>query len=118
MRIFTFNPIQPSSCDKRSHHTEPEAWWHCGNTFASHCYDLGSILTFGPHVGCLSSISMPMLGGFPLGVFFHPQKGLKLFRLEPSHKAYLPLPELVLGDVKSMALLTVAIDEFNTFSIQ
>ena len=24
---------------------------------------------------------------FPLGVFFHPQKGSKLFHLEPSHKA-------------------------------
>ena len=31
--------------------------------------------------------SHPMPGGFPLGIFFHPQKGSKLSRLEPYHKA-------------------------------
>ena len=34
--------------------------------------------------------SEPMPGGFPLWVFFHPQKGSKLFRLELSHKADWP----------------------------
>ena len=34
--------------------------------------------------------SQPMPGGFPLGVFFHPQKGSKLFHMEPSHKANWP----------------------------
>ena len=34
--------------------------------------------------------SQPMPGGFPLGVFFHPQRGSKLFWLEPSHKADWP----------------------------
>ena len=34
--------------------------------------------------------SQPMPRGFPLRVFFHPQKGLKLCQLEPSHKADWP----------------------------
>ena len=34
--------------------------------------------------------SQPMPGGFPLGVFVHPQKGSKFFWLEPSHKANWP----------------------------
>ena len=58
-----------------------EAWWCHGNTFASHRYGPGSTL------GCMWDVFHPlqiMLGGFLLIVFFHPQKGLKLFHLEPS----------------------------------
>ena len=64
-----------------------EAWWRCGNTFASHRYGPGS--TPG-HMWDIFHPSQPMPGGFPLGVFFHPQKGSKLFHLEPSHKANWP----------------------------
>ena len=67
-----------------------EAWWRRSSTFASYRYGPGST------PGCVWDVfhpSQPMPCGFPLGVFFHPQKGSKLFHLE-----------LVLGDVKSMAL--------------
>ena len=64
-----------------------EAW--CSNTFASHLCGLGLTLT----LGCMWDVfhpSQPMSGGFPLGVFFHTQKGSKLFCLELSHKASWP----------------------------
>ena len=54
---------------------------------ASHRYVLGS--TLGRMLDVFHP-SQPMPGGFPLGVFFHPQKGSKLFHLEPSHKANWP----------------------------
>ena len=70
-----------------------EAWWRSGNTFASYRYSLSSsphgccmVLTL-THMWDVFHPSQPMPGGFPLRVFFHPQKGLKLFHLEPSHKA-------------------------------
>ena len=78
-------------------------WWRRGSTFTSHCYGLGSTPTMG-HMWDVFHPSQPMPGGFPLWVFFHPQKDLRLFHLEPSHKANWAWPELVLGDVKSMAL--------------
>ena len=62
-----------------------EAWWRRGNMFASHCYGLGSTLIPGPRWDVFHP-SQPMPGGFPHRVFFHAQKGSKLFRLEPSHK--------------------------------
>ena len=68
-----------------------EALWRRGNTFASNRYSLVSTL------GCMWDVfhpSQPMPGGFPLEVFFHPQKGSKLFHLEPSHKANWPVQNL------------------------
>ena len=59
------------------------------NTFASRCYGLGLILTVG-YMWDVFHPSQPMPGGFPLGVFFHPQKGSNLFHLELSHKANWP----------------------------
>ena len=75
---------------------QTEAWWRRGNTLASHHYDLGLTLSPG-RMWDVFHPSQPIPGGFPLGVFFHPQKGSKLFCLELSHKA-------VLGDIKSVAL--------------
>ena len=72
-----------------------EAWWHRGNTFASHHYGLGSTL------GCMWDVfhsSQPMPGGFPLGVFFHPLRNWNRL-IRPT-----AWPELVLGDVKSTPL--------------
>ena len=61
------------------------ACWRRGNTFAaSHRY--GPDLTLGDMWDVFHP-SQPKPDGFPLGVFFHPQKGSKLFHLEPSHKA-------------------------------
>ena len=67
------------------------SWWHRGNTFTSHRYGLGLTLIPG-HMWDVFHPSQLMPGGFPLGVFFHPQKGSKLFRfqLELSHKAHRP----------------------------
>ena len=59
------------------------------DAFASHRYGLGSTLTLG-HMWDIFHPSQPMPGGFPLGVFFHPQKGSNLFLLEQSHKANWP----------------------------
>ena len=39
---------------------------------------------------CVFHPSQPMPGGFPLEVFFHPQKGTNLFQLEPSYKVDSP----------------------------
>ena len=60
------------------------------NTFASHGY--GQVrLQLWDRMWDVFHPSQPMPGGFPLRVFFHPQKGLKLFWLEPSHKANQPV---------------------------
>ena len=67
-----------------------EACWCRGNTFASYHYSLGLTLT----LNCMWDVFHPsqsMSGGFPLVVFFHPQRGSKLFHLELSHKASLGL---------------------------
>ena len=80
-----------------------EAWWRRGNTLTSHCYGpclspgccLGSTLTPDRMWDVFRS-SQPMPGGFPLGVFFHPEKGSKLFQLEPFHKANWPGQNLFL----------------------
>ena len=66
-----------------------EAWWRRGNTFASHRYSLDLTLTPG-HMWDVFHPSQLMPGGFPLGVFFQPQTGSKLFQLELSHKADWP----------------------------
>ena len=74
------NRNKVTSCQSIHH----GVWWRRGNTFASQRYGPGST------PGCMWDVfhpSQPMPGGFPLGVFFHPQKGSKLFQLELSHKA-------------------------------
>ena len=70
-----------------------EAWWCHGNTFASHAtawvrlwVQAACGMSFTLHSQCLV--------GFPLGAFFHPQKGSKLFCLELSHKANWPAQNL------------------------
>ena len=67
---------------------------------ASHCSGLSPGCCLGLtlcHTWDVFHPSQPMPAGFPLGVFFHPQKGSKLFQLKASHKN----AELVLGDVKN-----------------
>ena len=65
-----------------------EAWWHRGNTFTCHHYGLGLTQTPGCMWGVFYPLQ-PMPGGFPLD-FLPPWGGLKLFRLELSHKANWP----------------------------
>ena len=55
-----------------------EAWWRRGNTFASHCYGLGS--TPGPHVRCLSPFTADAWWFSPWG-FLPPSEGLKIVPL-------------------------------------
>ena len=88
IRVFQSNHILSLNSHQPSCLWQSGSYWRRGNIFASHRYGLSSTLD---HMWDVFHPSQPMPGDFPLMVSFHPQKGLKFFRLEPSHKANWPI---------------------------